>query len=98
MELQTKELFLDTLDELIKIGKKCEIDVKDTESLRLAVEKMPLLVPVVGEFSSGKSSLLNKFMGKNILSVAIAPETAVPAELYWSEDEYDEGVYSDGRT
>ena len=97
MVLQSKELFLKTLNELINIGKKCEIDIKESEDLRFAVEKMPLLVPVVGEFSSGKSSLLNKYLGKKILPVGITPETAIPAELYYSETEYDEGVYADGK-
>lgn len=35
-------------------------------------------------------------MGKEILAVAIKPETAIPAELYYSESEYDEGVRQDG--
>ncbi|TXJ44357.1 hypothetical protein EPJ70_09015 [Brachyspira aalborgi] len=56
---------------------------------------MPLKVPIVGDFSSGKSSLLNKFMGKDILEVNIKPETAVPAELYYSEEKYDIGVDKD---
>ena len=98
MDLQTKTLFSNTLDELIAIENDCDLASNNTENLKLAVDKMPLLVPVVGEFSAGKSSLLNKFIGKNILSVGIAPETAVPAELYWSENEYDEGVFSDGKT
>ena len=98
MELQAKSLFSNTLDELIAIEKDCDLASNNTENLKLAVDKMPLLVPVVGEFSAGKSSLLNKFIGKNILSVGIAPETAVPAELYWSANEYDEGVLSDGTT
>lgn len=98
MELKSKVLFAQTLDELIKIGKDCELNTKDSEYLKEAVDKMPLLIPVVGEFSAGKSSLINKCLGKNILSVAITPETAIPAELYYSENEYDEGVYEDGRT
>ncbi|QSI00562.1 hypothetical protein DWQ65_10935 [Treponema phagedenis] len=35
-------------------------------------------------------------MGKNVLSVGINPETAIPSELYFSESEYCEGVTSDG--
>lgn len=98
MDLRTKTLFADTLDKLIAIDKKCDLAFDKTEQLKKAVDTMPLLVPVVGEFSAGKSSLLNKFIGKSILSVNIAPETAVPAELYYSEEEYDEGVRKDGTT
>lgn len=98
MELKSKTKFSKTLQSLIDIQKDCEIPTQRTENLKDAVDNMNLLVPVVGEFSAGKSSLLNKFIGKNILSVGMAPETAVPAELYYSETEYNEGVLPDGHT
>lgn len=44
-------------------------------------------VPFVGDFSAGKSSLLNSFMGLNLLPTNISPETAVSYELYFSETE-----------
>lgn len=54
-------------------------------------------VPIVGDFSSGKSSLINSFIGRNsLLPVDITPETAVAYELYYSINEsvvlYREGV------
>jgi predicted GTPase len=97
MELTSKIKFAKTLQSLIDIQRDCEISSQRTEDLKDAVDNMNLLVPVVGEFSAGKSSLLNKFIGKNLLSVGIAPETAVPAELYYSEIEYNKGVLPDGR-
>lgn len=98
MELTSRTKFSSVLKQLIDIEKDCNVPYERTEQLKNAVDNMNLLVPVVGEFSAGKSSLLNKFIGKQILSVGIAPETAVPAELYYSQTEYDEGVHSDGRT
>lgn len=97
MELTSKIKFAKTLQSLIDIQRDCEISSQRTEDLKDAVDNMNLLVPVVGEFSAGKSSLLNKFIGKNLLSVGIAPETAVPAELYYSEIEYNKGGLPDGR-
>ena len=97
MELQSKVKFSSTLQSLINIEQKCEIPAERTELLKDAVDNMNLLVPVVGEFSAGKSSLLNKFIGKKVLDVGMAPETAIPAELYYSENEYTEGVLPDGR-
>ncbi|MCP2085919.1 UNVERIFIED_ORG: putative GTPase [Paraburkholderia sediminicola] len=44
-----------------------------------------LIVPVVGSFSPGKSSLINTVTGDNLLPVAIAPETALPAELRFAD-------------
>lgn len=92
MKLVSKVKFSSTLKSLVEIEKDCGIPAKRTEDLKNAVDNMNLLVPVVGEFSAGKSSLLNKFIGKNILSVGMAPETAIPAELYYSESEHDENV------
>lgn len=98
MELPVKTEYSSVLQSLIQIENDCNIPCDRTENLKDAVDNMQLLVPVVGEFSAGKSSLLNKFIGKKLLSVGIAPETALPAELYYSETEYDEGVLADGRT
>lgn len=44
-------------------------------------------VPFVGEFNASKSSLLNAYMGVNLLPTNITPETAVSYELYYSADE-----------
>lgn len=92
MELKSKELFLCTLDGVMSVRQDCGLENGKAEALKDAVQNMPLLVPVVGEFSAGKSTLLNTLMGKDVLAVSIVPETAIPAELYYSETEYDEGV------
>ncbi|MGY8821922.1 MAG: dynamin family protein [Pseudomonadales bacterium] len=52
------------------------------------VNKTELLVPVVGAFSAGKSSLLNTLMGKSVLPVGIAPETELATELRYSPEPY----------
>lgn len=44
-------------------------------------------IPFVGDFSAGKSSLLNCLMNCNLLPTNIAPETAVSYELYYTEQE-----------
>lgn len=43
-------------------------------------------VPLVGGFSTGKSSLLNELIGYDLLSTDITPETAVPAELTYGKN------------
>ena len=93
--LNNQEKFIGILNRINEISISCDIDNKDIKQLLNLVENMPLKVPIVGDFSSGKSSLLNKFMGKDILEVNIKPKTAVPAELYYSEEEYDIGVDKD---
>ena len=44
-------------------------------------------VPLIGDFSCGKSSLLNAIVGEKLLSTDINPTTAIPAELYAAERE-----------
>lgn len=55
-------------------------------------------VPIVGDFSAGKSSLLNSFIGRNsLLPVDITPETAVAYELYYSGDNEYVELYREGK-
>lgn len=44
-------------------------------------------VPFVGDFSSGKSSLINAMLGVDFLPTNILPETAVSYEMYFSTEE-----------
>lgn len=54
-------------------------------------------VLVVGAFSSGKSALLNTFMGgKKVLTENISMETAIATELFYSPEEYAVRVKLDG--
>lgn len=93
--LNNQKKFVEILNKINEISIGCDIDNKDIEKLLILLENMPLIVPIVGDFSSGKSTLLNKFIGKDILEVNVKPETAVPAELYYSEEEYDIGIDKD---
>ncbi|MBD5349817.1 MAG: hypothetical protein HDR89_02880 [Bacteroides sp.] len=59
-------------------------------------ESGSIKVPIIGDFSSGKSSLLNTYIGDlTLLPVDIAPETAVAYELYYDYSERVE-LYRDG--
>ena len=44
-------------------------------------------INLIGPFSSGKSSLLNAWLGEEVLPTGIAPETAVASELMYSQEE-----------
>lgn len=47
-----------------------------------------LLVPVIGAFSAGKSTVLNGLIGTEVLPVGIAPETELATELRYSPESY----------
>ena len=51
------------------------------------ISDFKVTVPLVGAFSTGKSTLLNELIGYELLSTDITPETAVPAELTCGKDE-----------
>ncbi len=54
-------------------------------------------VPLIGKFSSGKSTILNALIGENLFATNIDPETAVPAELGYSPEESFIACYADGK-
>ena len=66
---------------------KEEIDASAKEITKELSESSFVKVPFVGEFNASKSSLLNAYMGVNLLPTNITPETAVSYELYYSPSE-----------
>ena len=60
------------------------------------IERTELLLPVIGAFSAGKSSMLNTFIGKDVLPVGISPETELATELRYSEEPYLLAIRHDG--
>lgn len=56
-----------------------------------------ILVPFIGGFSSGKSSLINTLLGEVLLSTDITPETALPIELRAGEGKQFNACWPDGR-
>lgn len=66
------------------------------QTLLPKVMETELVVPVIGAFSAGKSSLLNALMGSEILPVGIAPETELATELRYSSESYLLAIKPDG--
>ena len=62
-----------------------------------SAQRFLVTLPLVGAFSSGKSSILNALLGQTLFSVNIDPETAVPAEVTYSASESLTGCLPDGR-
>ncbi len=94
--------YLNTLAQVIVNVRTAELDINgepaQTQAFAQAVAERELLVPVVGAFSAGKSSLLNAIIGSSILPMDIKPETAIPTELRHDAQERLEALFADGRT
>lgn len=92
--LEKQECYIDYLEQVkntlndtsIKFDGEIEQKVKDVE----------LIVPVVGGFSAGKSTMINQFLGENILGVGLTPETALATELRYSQENYFEAIDKNG--
>ena len=52
------------------------------------VTESDVFIPVVGGFSTGKSTALNSLIGRQVLPENVTPETAIPTELRYSESEH----------
>lgn len=71
--------------ELLDLAEK--YDAKDSLlSHQASVDNFVMKMPLVGLFSAGKSSLLNKVIKDKLLSVEITPETAIATELHYTDD------------
>lgn len=85
---------------LKEIQDKYGIDSADTESILDGIDFYRVNTPVVGNFSTGKSSMINAIIGKPLLSVEITPETAVPTEIYYGNNkvyQYDKDAVIERR-
>lgn len=69
--------------------------IQELSLLTKSIENQELLVPVIGGFSSGKSSLINNFLGSKVLEISVVPQTAIATELRYSQDEKIEAIKDD---
>ncbi len=87
MILRTQTDFVEFLEQVLEVLKEVKIDKTECSILLESVQKQQLVIPVVGNFSAGKSTLLNRFLEKSVLPTAITPETSLAAELHYSANE-----------
>ncbi len=79
--------FVKFLEQVLEVLKEVEIDKTECSTLLASVQKQQLVIPVVGNFSAGKSTLLNRFLGSSVLPTGITPETSLATELHYSANE-----------
>ena len=88
--------FLQSLKSELQALHTLDIESFGIDNAIANITSTELLIPVIGGFSAGKSSLLNSFLQEDILSVAVTPETALATELHYSTQEYAEAITPSG--
>jgi len=86
--LQTQKKQIEFLNKLLEYVEELPKDKEDILSLINEIKNTELLIPIIGGFSSGKSTLLNSFLTKEYLPVGITPETDLATEIRYSDEEY----------
>lgn len=74
------------LEELKSISAKYSLDTTDIDAMIEEIQSFKVTAPIIGNFSTGKSSMLNAVLGRRLVSVEITPETAVPTEIFYGEN------------
>lgn len=74
------------LSELKAIREKYSLDSSDIDEMLGEIQSFKVTAPIIGNFSTGKSSMLNAVLGRRLVSVEITPETAVPTEIFYGDD------------
>ncbi|MGL2395926.1 dynamin family protein [Helicobacter pylori] len=87
MILRAQTNFMEFLEQVLEVLKEVKIDKTECSTLLASVQKQQLVIPVVGNFSAGKSTLLNRFLGSSVLPTGITPETSLATELHYSANE-----------
>lgn len=89
---KNKQEYINFLEEVSSLLSLFSIQTKKQKELIQKIENIELLVPVVGGFSAGKSTLINSFLGEELLSVNLTPETALATEIRYSSQNYIEAI------
>ncbi len=84
-----KELYANYIrkfEQAKSIADRYQISTEKADKAIADIQDFKVTVPIVGAFSTGKSSILNSVLGTELLATEITPETAVPAEISYGSD------------
>ncbi|GAA9276581.1 hypothetical protein TH0213_11250 [Helicobacter pylori] len=72
MVLRAQTDFVKFSEHVLEVLKEVEIDKTECSTLLASVQKQQLVIPVVGNFSAGKSTLLDRFLEKSVLPTPVS--------------------------
>lgn len=85
------------LEMIEAVNEHYSLNNKDINVLFFEIRDAKVCMPIIGKFSAGKSALLNSLLnyGGKLLKEDVTPETAVPTELVFSEEDKVEVLTKD---
>ena len=92
---QTEFLKLCTI--LEPLTKQYQVSSGELETWKTEIGSFQAYVPLIGAYSSGKSSLLNAFLQQKLFRVEIDPCTDIAFEIFWASQDKFETV-TDGKS
>lgn len=87
-----------SLPKLVHLYGQYEKSSIELSRIAAEAEKFTIRVPLVGAFSSGKTTLVNALIGEKLFAVEVNPETALPVELTYAPKTQFIGYTPDGQT
>lgn len=80
---------------LKELYKKYDFSLDKIESLNPQIENFQVRIPLIGAFSAGKSSLINRLIDQKLLCVEIDPASNLATEISFAEHEHIQGFKAD---
>ena len=96
--MSTQDKYLTSLEQFIEISKEIHLNESESEraeEFRSNIEQFTVLVPLVGSFNAGKTSLVNAYLereGSKELPTDIVPQTALATEIHSAAAEEEERI------
>ena len=86
MDSKIKKL-RENLEKMASMKHKYGLTASSIETYIKDTEHFQVVTPLIGEFSTGKSSLINTLLNRKLLGEGIEPKTAVPTEICYGSQE-----------
>jgi len=92
-----RERLADAIECLLPLQDQCTSAIASIDQLLKRLADGRFILAVLGQFKSGKSTLLNALIGETVLPSAVLPATSIPTIVSWGESLRVRVVYNDDR-
>ncbi len=83
---QDRQWMLAQYQAVIALAEKYQFEIAPLQAQQRSITSFRVMVPVIGTFNTGKSSMLNALMGYPLLASSVVAQTPAPTELTYGEN------------